>query len=267
MLWPWTRLKLKLWQKVLGLSIVILATLGYALLQLNHQHQIDAHPDRAATLATADLLATANHLQESFDKPSASDRPGQATRTYLGYLADMQRDCRDLGRYQVSAQQAGTAEATINHLNDSTKLCADLSKLASDSSTIYTSVLPLMAANPHLKRYQTIPPFTNLIRQRHTAEVTSSIKRLSGTVRAMDYPTQSIVLLKQLQASIQSSRGLAYYPAVGTLQNQLLVERQRYWTDYGDLGALIHALQIQINRYCQSLPAKDASLQACRQLI
>ena len=247
------------------MSIVILATLGYVSIQQAHRHQLNANPDRGATLATADLLATANHLQESFDKPGASDRSGQATRTYLGYLADMQRDCHDLGRYQISAQQAGATEAFINHLNDSSKLCTDLSKMASDSNTIYTSVLPLMTANTHLKRYQTIPPLTSLIRQRQTAEVTSSIKQLSAPVQTMDYPTQSIELLKQLQASIQNSRGLSYYSAVSTFQNQLLVERQRYWTDYADLGALIHTLQIQLNRYCQSLPIQGELLHACRQ--
>lgn len=265
MLWPWKEPKFKLWQKVLGLSIVIITILGYALLQWNNQHQLNTNPDRAATLATAGLLATANQLQESFDRPGASDHPGHTTRTYLGYLSDMQRDCRDISRYLTVAQQDGAAEATINHLNDSSNLCADLSKMVSSSSTIYTSVLPLMAANPQLKRYQTIPPFSNLIRHSQTSEVNSSIKQLSGTAQAMGYPTQSIVLLKQFQSSIQSSPGLSYYPAVGTFQSQLLVERQRYWTDYGDLGALIHTLQIQLDRYCQSLPAKDASLQPCRQ--
>jgi hypothetical protein len=265
MLWSWKKSKLGLWQKVLGLSIIILATLGYVLIQQAHQHPLDANPDRAATLATSDLLATANHLQESFDKPGASDHSGQTTRAYLGYLAEIQGDCRDLGGYLTTAQQAGAAEATINHLNDSSKLCADLSTMTSDSHTIYTSVSPLMTANHHLKRYQTIPLFANQIRQRQTAEVALSIKQLSGLVQAIDYPTQSVVLLKQLQTSIHSSRGLSYYSAVGTLQNQLLVERQRYWTDYGDLGALIHTLQIQLDRYCQSLPAQGASLQACRQ--
>lgn len=254
--------KTRLWWAFIVIPLIILAVAGYALFQQAQTRRLNARPDRGATLATADLLATANTLKKSFD---ARDQPSKVTSDYLGLMNNLQRDCRDIMSYQAAAQSAKAPEATITRLHKSALLCDDLSKMATTSSTIYTAASPLLSASPKLKRYQTLPPFSSLLRRRQTKAVDSSIRQLSQPVKTMEYPTQSVVLLQQLQASMQTSPGLSYYPALQTFQAQLLIERQRYWTDFGDLSGLIRTLGIQLNRYCQSLPSDDAPLPACHQ--
>jgi hypothetical protein len=178
-------------------------------------------------------------------------------------MQDLNQTCKTMYYYKELATQQQNATA-LARLTVSTKLCDDLTKLTNDSIIIYTSTLPLLSTDPHAKRYQSFPPIKNATRARQIKQVAASIEQLTKPVNKMQYPTQVLVFLSDLQTTIKNSKGLAYYPSLLTFQQKLMAERQQYWIDYGDLGGLGNALNNQLQTYCQNLKSAGTDISLCK---
>jgi hypothetical protein len=235
--------------------VVILIVLFFAsvLLMLNKSA---TDVNKEATATTADLLTSTKDLQKSFGPPINSE---QTADSYIIIMNRLLKDCDQIKKLK----SLPVDEATSSRLNNSSALCQDLSKLAGGSSIIYKATQPLLASSTHAKRYQTLPLFKNMIRQKHTKTVTAATQQITDQIDTIGYPTQALILLKQLQSDIESKKDLAYFPALQNFQNQLLAERQQYWTAYGDLAGLTRSLNEQLNGYCQSLQATGTNLAVC----
>lgn len=240
------------------------AVLGLVSVSMVAFKQRDALPPlNGAAVATYDLSATAQELQQSF--ASMSNDPKTTTSDYIDYMSRIQHDCNNILQYKSALQRTGSSSEIMQLLNSSASLCADLTKLANDSKHIYSTAGPLLSASTRIKRYQTLPFIKNRIRSSHTAHVTTAITELSKLDASNndDYQSSALPLLRQLQASMKGSQGLGYFPALQNLQNQLFAERQQYWMGYAGLASLQEALKSQLNNYCQAIGSQASSLKAC----
>lgn len=196
------------------------------------------------TQATAQLLDSANDLQQSFGEQHDAAR---TTRTYLNLMDQIVYNCNAINGLRVTNNQS-----LGNQLKNSQALCKDLTSLAEESISIYRPAEKLLLANAKSKRYQTLPPLKSITRDRHLAYSTQAIEQISNDGFSPALPTRSLELLEQLNKDIQNSKDLAYYPSLAKFQNQLLAERQQYWSSYADLADLIAGLNSQLDNYCNS---------------
>lgn len=241
-------LRARRWWRVI--VAVFAALLLVAIFTLLHKPKLDV--SKEATVVTADLLAATKELRQSFGGPLNSE---QTTDKYLLIMNRLLKDCGRIQHYK----SLPVDETTSYRLTNSVALCEDLTKLAGGSSTLYTAAQPLLASNTRTKRYQTLWPFENMIRQKHLKVANAVTQRITDHTATIEYPTQALALLKQLQGDIESRKDLGYFPALQRFQEQLLAERQQYWTGYGDLAALERSLEIQLDGYCES----SASINQC----
>lgn len=230
-------------------------------LRSTDQH-LESNPIKGVTLETFDLLELTQQLQASL---GSNRNPGQTTKDYLSHLKDIELACERINLYKERSANATLADNETSRINQAHDLCEDLLKLTRTSQTIYTSVRKLLSADPTPRRFQTLPPFKNLLRQQHMAAISKAIADLSkpGAI-TIDFPFSALPELKQLHASLQNSKGLDYLPALKTFQLRLLGERNQYWSAYADVDALIHSLTVQFNGYCQGLQEEGVHLKQCR---
>jgi hypothetical protein len=241
-----------------GLALLIAAGLIY---NISRPDKLAANPAIGAAVTTFRLIDTVNELQKSF---SQMNNPGQITDQYLGYMKAIQEDCRTINRYQAAIKQVKVSDATVLSLTNSVALCKDLTKLAADSSKIYSPSRPILSASTSLKRYQTFSVFKNRIRNQHVKAVNQAISQLKKVLPTIEFPSTSLTQLKQLQTNIKSSRDVAYLPGLQSFQSQLLAERHQYWTEYGDLPRLTQSLESQSEGYCQNLQQEGIILTSCQ---
>ena len=226
--------------------------------------KMPAQTDQGAVVATADLLKTITNLRSSFNS-TATSNPKSITTKYIDAMKNLQKTCGYVQTYKKAANSADKESALSQYLNNSALLCDDLSQVAANSEALYTGMLPVLSINPHLKRFQTLPLIKG---HTHSSNLDAATKALEQTRQAaskLSFSSQSVSLLSQLQTSIKQSKDLAYYPELADIQSKLLVERERYWNDYGDLSSLQPALQTQLSRYCSVLTTTSSStLPACK---
>lgn len=244
-----------------GLVTVAIAATAIIMTRGSHNDPLLANPLQGAAIETERLVQSTHNLEASFGKTSS---PPQTARSYLVDLDAMDRSCQRIHYYQQAARQAGVAQDDLSRLNQSDSLCQDLSKLAEASRAEYAPVEPLLTANTHPRRYQTLPPFGGWLRQQHLQDIKTASQQVSRLQPSVDFPFSVPTEVKQLQANIKISHGLGYLPSLEAFQQRVLAERVQYWTTYASLDQLITSLQNQLNGYCQRPGNAKPVLPDCR---
>ena len=240
----WQRLVQRPQYRVLAVAIAIVIVVTVLLLwQHGHGGRLHTNPLNGTQAELHKLSKTAAELGASF---SVQD-PAKATKAYLSYMSNIQSDCGRINSYYDS-WKAGNAQHNAELFSQSRDLCADLSKLALFSKNLYTPIKPLMLADTTPHRYQTLWPFAGRMRSsaiNDTAQALPPIKSLltGRSSDDVDFPSDAVSNLTDLQNSIVQSSGLGYLPALRTFQLRMLGERERYWTQYAGLPSLEQELQ------------------------
>lgn len=234
--------------RIIGAAIAVglVAATSYQLVQARRL----AKDPVLQTAAQLKVLTVA--IQDLETTVTGNPRPSkQATRHYLSLLQRINRSCQLVATQQLAASQE-LPETTSDRLKETNELCQDLSNLVKASQLVYQTTAPLMTANAKPRLYETLTPLSHHTRRRHEAAVKQAMATLDkqGTGQ-IDFPFAVKDELKTLQASIESSRGLGYMPALLTFQQRQLAERQQYWQTYASLPLLKKATVNQLNSYCQ----------------
>lgn len=236
-------------------GVVFLVALGTLLFML-------FRPISVAQRAANDTLRLSNDiedLEKSLGQPGSSS---QTIKTYLHHLTAIQKRCENIRRDTLAIKDDGTSSETVTSVVTNTSdLCKDVDTLAGDSLDIYQTVSPLLMIDTKLKAYQTLPFVRDRIRSANTSAVTSALAGLGGKQKlASDFPTSIPTWTKELDNTVKTSHHLDYLVALRHYQEQVLAERQQYWTTYGDIHALAEELSHQLGRYCQELGLSKSSV-------
>jgi hypothetical protein len=230
-------------------AIVLCSGLGvYFLMVRSSKPSTD--PLTGSAIALGELAETTKALQTNFNTTATTKSLAQ---DYIRHMEHIEEVCRRIGSHQregsgflKSDDKARIAQADA--------LCEDLAKLAASSRELYVSIEPLLEADTTPRRYELMPPLAKRTRQRHETAIKSGLDRWNRHQPSEDsFPTAILPELKQLQTSVDGSKGLSYLPALRTFQQRLLGERQQYWLAYADLPALQRSLTSQLNGFCQSM--------------
>ncbi len=244
----------------------IVAILVLAVLIWRHviaQRALYAEPAVGAAIVNSDLHETTLKLRDSFGKTDTFNSKSN-TEDYLDYMSRLREDCSEIHRYSTQVTQASTDSTPLSqYLTKSDQMCDELFALTADTIRITQAALPLLVADSHLKRYQTLPIVSGNIRNSHLKVTRDVIDQLPSVLDRVDYPTQLKSYAEQLKQSMDSNKGLSYLPALANFQTQMYSERQRFWNDDAELGSLINALGVYQERYCQNLANSGKKLPVC----
>jgi hypothetical protein len=239
--------------------VLLFATLLFTMFQATEERKIRENPEALSAHITSQLIKQNENLRTSFE---IRDNPKKATKDYLAYITAVQNLCSELK--SRTDNTTGLNPEIAKRIKNSRELCAEFSKLASESEKIYKPVEPLLTSPTDVKRYQTFGPIQNRIRSQDKRDTQLALKQLPNAPKEEEFPTAVVSLLEQLDSSMSKSQGLKYIPELQRFQNQLLAERQRFWEAYADLSALDSALQTQLKKYCQNLDQSKYKLDACK---
>lgn len=241
---------------ILGLFFpVILALPIIGLILYDQLHQLPSDPAQATASSIHSLIKLTNELEAGFN---TSAKPDDVVRDYLRTLRHIRSTCERVAVYSKQSSKSSRVTQTD-------ALCQDLAKLVSNSETLYQALQPIMITNTPARRYQTLPLFSSLKKRQDTSAVSTALTKLSqpGAIQT-DFPTAVLPELKQLQSTMQASKGLDYLPALHTLQLRLLGERQQYWLSYADFDLMQRSLANQLTAYCEDFSTQRIELATCR---
>lgn len=221
---------------------------------------IEKDPVVGVAKETSTLMLAVTNLKDSLYRDLS---PSKTTHEYLDHLASISTSCERISAY--SANSKGLDQAHISRMNQITAMCDDLTKLSSTSSSILSSIQPLLTASTKPRRFETLSPIANRTRNNHKSEV----KRAQESIRKIDfkevdYPFSAGAELQILEQAIDESKGLDYLPALRKFQLQTLGERQQYWVTYADIESLERSLKVQGDGFCQALNSKQ-TVSECKQ--
>lgn len=246
------------WYAATALFFVVLVT---ALLAALASAPLPSRTDKGAVVLADRLYKTVQNLQQSLNTPS-TQAPGGIMQKYINNMELIERHCDGFQGYYAKSKALVPTSDTTAYLAKSSRLCGELSQIASNSRKLYQSTLPFFNIDAKLKRYQTLPLIDTLVRRHDKHAVDTSLDSVKHTVETMDFETQTISLLASVQNEIGTSTQLDYYPNIAQAQMTLLSERQRYWATYGELQSLIDTLRSQRSRYCKNLPVSQSDRMA-----
>lgn len=199
-----------------------------------------------ATKHFARLQVVISKLNDSLGKQSPT---GQVVTDYLEDLRTIRSEC-DAVRQIYRAEKLSYDEKTT--LKPSSELCSELATLAKHSELYYTPLLPILSQSTTVMRYQTLWPLTNYIRDKDIKVVKEAQQKFEEITPYADaYPTQIPALTTQLAKDIAISKNLHYMPTLRIYQQQILAERQQYWTAYADIADLKRELSVQKSHMCE----------------
>lgn len=232
------------------LGVVVLVGGVYVVL---HSSNLPQRADLGMVVVADDLYRTAQqlrtHVEDVLPKNTA-----QATDDYLSLLTRLETDCDHMVAYANRRTDRNLEEATAK----SKTLCEELSRIAKQSRSLYEAARPVLAIDGSLKRYQTLPVVSSLIRQHDMSAISDAKDAIGRVGKDGGFASESVALIDKLHSSASASNGLDYYPELRAFQSTLLAERQRYWTSYADIDGLVGTLKLQLRRYCRALPSSDA---------
>ncbi len=228
--------------------VASLALLCVALVYLVATNLLSANqPITKVVRTTAHLQQTIARMNKTLDDISP---PEHVAKIYLRSLATVQHDCVVIVRVQEKTSDGLSAEAK-GVLSDTVALCNDLSELARASEATYQAVLPVLAIDTRVKRYQTLPYISQFVRGEHSNKITAALRALrQDPIEKQGFPSLSEPVVVQLKEKLGQSTDFSYKPALASAQSQLLAERQHYWTSFGSIYDLIDELDRQLQRYC-----------------
>lgn len=232
-------------------AIILASTLGFVFFYGKDKNLKD--PVFQAAYTTVQLNKHVDELGKNISIHTPAATQG---RQYIHALENIKDDCRIISNIQ--SQDAGAV------LKNTKALCEDLEPLVDYSLERYTAVLPLLKADTKVKRYQTFPFLENQLRKKHVSDVNNALGQLKASKTTdANFPSQSVKALEQLQAAIKNSQDLSHVKRIGVFQQQILAERQHYWTAYANIEALKREIATQVNQYCDVDQISD-SLKECK---
>lgn len=241
----WQRLKSKPYYRFLVVFIgILLIALTVFVWQRASSSRLNSNPAKGTQVELQKLSATTSKLQASF----ALQGSAKAMKNYLIYMRGIQTSCTRINTY-YGTWKAGANKDSADLFNQSHDLCSDLTKLASFSTALYTPLKPLLTADTTPHRYQTLPPFAGHMRSGHSKLTSQALAALKsffagrGVNNEVDFPSDAVSNLTQLQNAMTHSSGLGYLPALRTFQLQMAGERERFWVQYASLGDLQQTLK------------------------
>jgi hypothetical protein len=231
---------------------------------ISTQQHLYSQPDTGATLRTANLIDTAQSLRNTFGQTADRYDSSKNSTEYLRLLNSFQNDCRAIAELSDQTKGYDERSAIAQYLAKSKLLCDELVNLSKEGAAITESILPLLKENAQLKRYETIPFIAAQIRERHEQKVQSTLDQTMDKLKFIKYKTETRQYVVQLNEAMKANSGMTYLGALSIFQQNAYAERQRYWNSEADLGSLIRALEISLDRYCKYLSDKDITLSVCK---
>lgn len=241
------------------LLVFIAAVQGTLSYQSHAQKRLDKNPIRG-------IAKEVYAIDKQIPKLTNDNKNNESTaRDYLSTLDNLQRSCQRIADYKKQSKATNKLSARDSaRVDETTALCEDLTNLVKTAKNAILPAEPLLLANAKPKRYQTLGPLKNNMREEHDKQTKQAITNYGNhEFSSGDFPFSTANELKELKIKIDQSRGTGYLPALGKFQKQLLGDRIQYWISYSDVDSLSKSLQKQLRGYCQNL-GKEAPTVICK---
>lgn len=250
------------WRVITAVTVALLLLIGIAtILRAPEEHDSNT----TGILTTSQLIVNAKELKQTLTE-RVSNKPA-AAKEYIALNNDLSDSCKKLISTYEKARDDNEKADTLLLLKNSYDLCQDLVGMTSATTTLYTIVLPVLGDSSNIKRYQTLPLIKARVITDHKRDVAIALSKLQGDKYAKDpFFEQAVDQLKKVQSTMNSSKNFEYTVILSNAQDQLLADRNRYWTAYGDVEGLISALNSQLIQYCNNAPGDDKPPKVCRDL-